>query len=368
MARNGLEQGADWLTDLARLEDDRQRSAFFQQRPDLRSRDTLERLGREILQLARQDFPRAERLAGTSRWLAEALGDAYSRGLSAKFFGNIRYLDAKYERALEHYDSSVDHFGAHGAEVEAAVTLSNSIHARILLGDYSKALASTHRAREIFERHDEKLLLARLDSNEAQIYVRQSRHADALRLFERALGEFHDDGDPQDIAAVLHNIAVCRIALSDFSHALDTYQELSTYCEQHGILRIAAQADYNVAYLYFLRGEYVRSLELYRRNPRPLRRAGRPLTIDRCATSTRPRSTSSSTSSPTARGSRRPRSPRSKSWATAMRRPRPSPFERSQPANSMTPIAPSSSSIERTGASRTKAIRCGWRSSTSTGR
>ena len=255
----------DWIESLAALEDDHARTQFLAARPGLRTREILEQLSREVLRCLRHDREQAQRLATASHWLAVEMESDYGRGLSAKSLGNIRYLDGRYEEALEHYGAAVASFKAHGTEIEAAITLSSSIHSQILLGRYPEAFAAARQARKIFERHQELLLLARLDSNEAQIYVRQGRHAEAFERFEHALAELRERGEPADVAAALHNVAVCHITLHHFPRALAAYRELSDHCARHGMQAFAAQADYNIAYLYFLRGEYIRSLELYRR-------------------------------------------------------------------------------------------------------
>src|SRR6185503_6383349 len=46
--------------------------------------------------------------------------------------------------------------------------------------------------------------------------------------------------------------------------ALTTYRAAREYCERHGLPLLVLQADYNIAYLYYLRGEYTRALDLYR--------------------------------------------------------------------------------------------------------
>ncbi len=43
-----------------------------------------------------------------------------------------------------------------------------------------------------------------------------------------------------------------------------SYNRARDYCESHGMPLLVLRADYNVAFLYYLRGEYARALELYR--------------------------------------------------------------------------------------------------------
>ena len=105
---------------------------------------------------------------------------------------------------------------------------------------------------------------ARLDSNVGNILCRQDRFDEALALYKRAYEQLSANGEPQDVAAVLSNMAVCYINLNDFEKALATYHDARTYCERHEMPLLVVQADYNIAYLYYLRGEYTRALDLYR--------------------------------------------------------------------------------------------------------
>jgi len=60
---------------------------------------------------------------------------------------------------------------------------------------------------------------------------------------------------------VLSNMAVCLISLNDFARALSSYRQARKVCEKAGMPLLVAQADYNVAYLYYLRGEYGSAIE-----------------------------------------------------------------------------------------------------------
>ncbi len=75
---------------------------------------------------------------------------------------------------------------------------------------------------------------------------------------------FGEIGDPQDVAIALKNMATCQISLSEFRDALATYRQAREVCVEHRMPLLVAEADYNIAYLYYLRGEYTRAIELYR--------------------------------------------------------------------------------------------------------
>ncbi len=271
-ATSGMED--DWIGHLAHLEDAGERLAFLAARADLHGRPAVERLSRELVRYAMEDLRQAERLAEAIVWLADAVDDDYCRALAAKAQGHAAYLTGRYEEALAHYRAAVGRFRAVGAEIEAAVVLSSSLQTQSYLGLFREARADAREAREVFTRHGDRLLLARLASNEGNILARQDRHAEALELFRGALAEFRRSGDPQDIAAALTNIGVSSIELHEFTAALDAYEELSAYCERHGMALAAAQSDYNIAYLHYQRGEYTRALEMYQRSRERGREAG----------------------------------------------------------------------------------------------
>ena len=282
-AVSSLEPEAPWIGDVAGLRGAVEIDAFFADRPELHDRAAVELLTRAVVREARKELERAERLSLAAERLAELAGDDYSRALSLKARGHIRYLSGGYEEALGLYRACQASFFAAGAEVEAAMNLcSSSLQTLSLLGRYAEADADLERARAILEANGDRLLLARLMSNEANILVRQDRHRRAIEQYEAALVEFRESGGPQDVAVVLLNIAVARIAVSEFQGALDSYRELSSHCARHDMPLLAAQADYNIAYLYFFRGEYNRAIEVYQETRKRCEELGDPYHLALC--------------------------------------------------------------------------------------
>ena len=60
------------------------------------------------------------------------------------------------------------------------------------------------------------------------------------------------------MAATLINMAVVQISLNGFDNAVRAYHEARAFCEQHDMPLLTLRADYNIAGLYYLRGEYTR--------------------------------------------------------------------------------------------------------------
>src|SRR6266436_5687774 len=61
-------------------------------------------------------------------------------------------------------------------------------------------------------------------------------------------------------AVALSNMAMCLISLNDFPRSLDCYRRARELCVKYDLPRLRDQADYNIAYLYYFRGEYNRAI------------------------------------------------------------------------------------------------------------
>jgi CHAT domain-containing protein len=132
----------------------------------------------------------------------------------------------------------------------------------ILLGEYDRAFALSERAREIFVRLGEERRLASLENNVGNIFHRQDRFDEALIHYERAYKQLSQVQDWERLAITLSNMAMCLISLNDFPKALDCYQRAREFCVRYGFPLLRDQADYNIAYLYYFRGEYSRSIQM----------------------------------------------------------------------------------------------------------
>ena len=62
--------------------------------------------------------------------------------------------------------------------------------------------------------------------------------------------------------SAIHNKAVTLTTLNDFRDALAAYEEARRLAAERGLDQAVGQADYNIAWLYYLRGEYSRAIEL----------------------------------------------------------------------------------------------------------
>jgi CHAT domain-containing protein len=252
------------LEKLLALEDAESRMQFVAQHPEIAWDEIVKTLTERVWQEVRVDAHRADRIADAALDTAQCLCDSMSlaRGFRAK--ANALYTLDRHDAAIEHHQKAAMFFEKAGDDGELARTLSGSIQPLLLLGRYDQALATGERAAEIFKKQGNTRRLARLEINIGNVYHRQDRFSEALAIYQRAYNELlkHDDGEA--LAAVLSNLSLCYISLNDFPKALEFHRVARQQCEQRGMPILVAYADYNIAYLYFLRGEYGRAIQMLR--------------------------------------------------------------------------------------------------------
>ncbi|HSU33011.1 MAG TPA: CHAT domain-containing tetratricopeptide repeat protein [Bryobacteraceae bacterium] len=235
---------------------------FLSVHPELLQPSVVRRLAEAVRAAVRVDVQKAMALAEAAVVIAAELDDEEALAWALRAKANALWLTGDCRSAVELFRRAADLFEHSGNMNEVGRTLSSSLQSLGLLGEYDMAIAAAERAREIFDRTGDKWRIARLDINVANLYHRQNRFWAALAAYERAYCELVPHKDMEGIGAVLHNMAVCLIALDDFPRALETYQRVREFCEQHEMPLVAAQADYNIAYLYQLRGDYTKALAL----------------------------------------------------------------------------------------------------------
>ena len=244
--------------------DDASRSKFLRDFGHYIEIDVVEQLDEAVRTYVRVDVRKASALAEAALAIAQELKTDFALGLANRAKANALWFVGDCRSAVQLFANAVELFEGIGLMNEAARTLSSSIQSHILLGEYEGAFAAADRARKIFAELGEACRVARLDINVANIYHRQNRYGEALLNYERAYQQLAPFRDAEAIGVALHNMAVCLIALDSFPDALRAYQRVREFCEEHEMPMLVSQADYNIAYLYYLRGDYTKALSLLR--------------------------------------------------------------------------------------------------------
>ena len=254
------------VPELAKLADNAARQGFLEKHPKLVSESTVHELTELVRRYARVDPRQALAIAEFSVTVAQKLNhrEALANSLLAK--SNGLYVVGRNREALEHSAQSVEIFRSLGKSTDVARALNASIQSHILLGEYEQATAAAEEARQIFRAEGNEWRLARVELNAGNIFYRQDRFDEALDCYERAYQYFLPlkEKDPEAVAVALHNKATCLISVNDFPRALATYEEARAYSVQHNMPTVVGHADYNIAWLHYLRGEYGKAIDMLR--------------------------------------------------------------------------------------------------------
>jgi CHAT domain-containing protein/tetratricopeptide (TPR) repeat protein len=250
------------LLQLGRVENEPDRKKFLSGHKSLLRSEVVTQLAELVLEKIRVDTKEALRLAEGALLIGRRLRRKEDIGLGLRAKANALYACGDNRAAVEHHEQAFEIYESSGNWKEAARTLSSSLQPLILLGEYDRAFKASERAREIFTRIGETRRIASLDNNVGNIFHRQDRFEEAMIHYERAYETLAEHQDWERVAITLHNMAMCLISLNDFPKSLDCYQKARELCVRFDMPLLRDQADYNIAYLYYFRGEYSRAIEM----------------------------------------------------------------------------------------------------------
>lgn len=263
MAEPLPESAGETLEQMSHLVGEEERRAFFLRRPGLICPRRIEEACAEVSRLVGISSERAIELAATARFLADLIGAPGLRGLAARAAANAYHFAGRCELAQELYEQALALFAEAGDALGGAITRSSALTNLAYLGELDRVWQLEAEARRIFAERDDRLRLAILDNNLANALTRQDRWAEALERYGAAHDEFVRQGRARDAAICLRNVASCHVSLHRFAAALEVYQESRAFCLAQGLDLLVVEADYNIAYLYFLRGEYTAAIARY---------------------------------------------------------------------------------------------------------
>ena len=252
----------DLISDLVQLETDAARKKFLARHRSLVRSPVVRRLAPLVVDKLRADAKQALHLAEAVLLIARRLRRKEDVALALRAKANALFGIGNNQAAVEHHQKALQIYESLGLDKEAARTLSNSIQPLILLGEYDRAFAASTGAREVFTRLGEVRRLASLDNNVGNIFHRQDRFVEALAYYERAYKALSEFQEWEHVAVTLQNMAMCLINVNEFSRSLECYQKARELCVRYDLPSLRDQADYNIAYLYYFRGEYSRAIEM----------------------------------------------------------------------------------------------------------
>jgi CHAT domain-containing protein/Tfp pilus assembly protein PilF len=250
------------LSKLSSLQSGAARQNFLARHKVLLRSEFVKQLADLAIEKIRVNTAEALRVAEAALLIAQKLRRKEDLGLALRAKANALYACGENRAAVLHHERALQLFEEVGERMQAARTQSSSIQPLILLGEYERAFKAADQAREIFKDLGQTLRIASLENNVGNIFHRQDRFEEALVHYERAYQTLSEQGQWERVAISLHNMAMCLISLNDFARSLDCYQKARDLSERYGMPLLRDQADYNIAYLYYFRGEYSRAIEM----------------------------------------------------------------------------------------------------------
>jgi CHAT domain-containing protein/predicted negative regulator of RcsB-dependent stress response len=254
--------GEHLLSTISALAGDEARRKFFERERRLATAEFAMQLAEAVVAQGRIDTGKALSLADAALFLARHQGKQDVLAFTLRAKGNALNLAGRNQEAADVYEQALALFEKIKDEQQIARTLTVSVQALILLGEYDRAIAAADRARELFTKLGDTRRLARLANNVGNIYHRQDRFEEAIACYERAYEQLLAYGDSEELVIALSNMSMCLITLNDFQRALITYERAQLLCGEDRMPLLRAQADYNIAYLYYLRGQHSRAIEM----------------------------------------------------------------------------------------------------------
>ena len=248
------------LSILASAGETRVRQGLLKDRRLLRS-EVIAELNAATQRELHIDTERALRLADCATYVAATIGRQDLWAHSLRLQANVLTVAGKYRAALALYTKALAMFGELRESEGAARTLTAMIQSRIMLGEYQFAFAAAKRAKKILSRLKDPRRLARLDNNIGNIYHRQDRFREALTHYERAHRRLVRYGDSEELTIALNNMSMCLIGMNDFAGAVNAHERARRLLSGRELPRIRLINDYNIAYLYYLRGDYSNAIQ-----------------------------------------------------------------------------------------------------------
>jgi CHAT domain-containing protein/Tfp pilus assembly protein PilF len=260
VARQPLDAGEQLLESFVSANAD-ERQVLLELHPELAGEETVQQLLDRAREQLRVDFARSQASADAALAAARYGRSALGTGRALRARANALCVAGHNPQALEDHRAALSIFEDLHDSAELALTQSAAVQPLLLLGEYEAAMAAAERADALFEKLGDERRRARLSINIGNILHRQDRFNEAVERYQVAVERLAEMQDTEGVAGALSNMAVCLISMNDFERALASYRRAREIAARSNMPLLAVQADYNIAFLYYLRGEYSRAID-----------------------------------------------------------------------------------------------------------
>jgi CHAT domain-containing protein/tetratricopeptide (TPR) repeat protein len=173
--------------------------------------------------------------------------------------------DERYEEAIPHYQRVINKLEEMGENAQAARQKIGFVGALFKAGRYNEALEVAHTAEEWFLRYNDEFGFARLCTNIGNIFHRTDDPMQAYRYHLMAAQTFEKVGDQRALGMAYMNLGNALADIDSFEKADEMYEKSEAVSRSVGMADLCDQAEYNRAWLHFLRGRYSDALQSFGR-------------------------------------------------------------------------------------------------------
>src|SRR5215831_19084966 len=169
----------------------------------------------------------------------------------------------EFERAIPFYRQVIASLEEIG-DVRQAARLRLALIGVLLNADhYPEAFDVAHTAERLFKELHDDTGLARLYNNIANIYHRTDDPARAYEYYLKCHETFQQLQDEEGLALSSFNLGNALGEIDEFEKSDQMYASAINLSEKLGLTDLSIQAEYNRAYLHYLRGRYSDALEAF---------------------------------------------------------------------------------------------------------
>lgn len=204
-------------------------------------------------------------LAQASLRIASATGDDLFLIDARHMMGRTLGANEEFERAIPFYREVISSLESIG-DIRQAARLRLALIGLLLNADhYTEAFEVASSAERLFKDLSDEIGLARLYNNIANIYHRTDDHARAHEYYAKCYDAFRRLEDEQGIGLSSFNLANALADIDEFEKSDEMYAIAIQLSQKLGWTDLSIQAEYNRAYLQYLRGRYSDALDAFSR-------------------------------------------------------------------------------------------------------
>jgi tetratricopeptide (TPR) repeat protein len=171
----------------------------------------------------------------------------------------------QYKESISYYKKTIEKLEQMGQHELAARTSLGYVGALSYAGQYNEAINAAASAEQWFVKSRDERGRAGLFLNVGVLYARLSEHRKAVDYYSMAAEIYERLGDMERLAGTCQNLANILANIDQFERADELYERCEKLSDQLQLHELSAQASYNRAYLYYLRGRYSDALQAFGR-------------------------------------------------------------------------------------------------------